>query len=80
MVKHFQDDPNPPPFIKSLAELRHLATREGWCYQHVQACHSACNSDPSTANWINGLTRRSASAPRADSQMVLTCIWTTLLV
>ena len=37
MVKHFQDDPNPPPFIKALAEVRHLATREGWCYQHVQA-------------------------------------------
>ena len=37
VVKHFQDDPNPPPFIKALAEVRHLATREGWCYQHVQA-------------------------------------------
>ena len=37
MVKHFQDDANPPPFIKALAEVRHLATREGWCYQHVQA-------------------------------------------
>lgn len=37
MVKHFQGDPNPPPFIKALAEVRHLAAREGWCYQHVQA-------------------------------------------
>jgi hypothetical protein len=37
VVKHFQDDPNQPPFIKALAEVRHLATREGWCYQHVQA-------------------------------------------
>ena len=37
MVKYLQDDPNPPPFIKALAEVRHLATREGWCYQHVQA-------------------------------------------
>jgi hypothetical protein len=36
-VKHFQDDPNPPPFTKALAEVRHLAAREGWCYQHVQA-------------------------------------------
>jgi hypothetical protein len=36
-VRHFQDDPNPPPFIKALAEVRQLATREGWCYQHVQA-------------------------------------------
>jgi hypothetical protein len=36
VVKHFQDDPSPPPFIKALAEVRQLATREGWCYQHVQ--------------------------------------------
>jgi hypothetical protein len=37
VVKHYQDDPNPPPFIKALAEVRQLATREGWCYQHVQS-------------------------------------------
>jgi hypothetical protein len=37
VVKHFQDDPNPPPFIKALAEVRHLAAREGYGYQHVQA-------------------------------------------
>jgi len=35
--KYFQDDTNPPPWIKSLAEVRRLAAREGWCYQHVQA-------------------------------------------
>jgi hypothetical protein len=26
-----------PPWIKALAEVRHLACREGWCYPHVQA-------------------------------------------
>lgn len=26
-----------PPWNKALAEFRHLATREGWRYQHVQA-------------------------------------------
>jgi hypothetical protein len=26
-----------PPWIKALAEVRHRACREGWCYQHVQA-------------------------------------------
>jgi hypothetical protein len=26
-----------PRWIKALAEVRHLAPREGWCYQHVQA-------------------------------------------
>jgi hypothetical protein len=35
--KYFQDEANPPPWMKALAEVRHLATREGWCYQHVQA-------------------------------------------
>jgi hypothetical protein len=35
--RYFHDDPDPPPFIKALAEVRHLATREGWCYPHVQA-------------------------------------------
>ncbi|MHC2534237.1 hypothetical protein [Bradyrhizobium diazoefficiens] len=25
------------PWIKALAEVRMRATREGWCYQHVQA-------------------------------------------
>jgi hypothetical protein len=28
-----------PPWIKALAEVRHLATREGWRYHHVQADH-----------------------------------------
>jgi len=26
-----------PPWLKALAEARHLATREGYCYAHVQA-------------------------------------------
>jgi hypothetical protein len=26
-----------PPWIKALAEVRRLAPREGWCFQHVQA-------------------------------------------
>lgn len=36
-MKYYGDDPDPPPFIKALADARGLATREGWCYQHVQA-------------------------------------------
>lgn len=36
-MRYYGDDPDPPPFIRALAEARHLATREGWCYQHVQA-------------------------------------------
>jgi hypothetical protein len=36
-LRYFQDEPDPPPWLKALAELRRLAPREGWCYQHVQA-------------------------------------------
>lgn len=36
-MRYFYDEPDPPAFIKALNEARHLATREGWCYQHVQA-------------------------------------------
>jgi hypothetical protein len=35
--KYFQDETNPPPWMKALAEVRQLAAREGWCYPHVQA-------------------------------------------
>lgn len=37
MVKYFSDDSDPPPFIKALAQVRRLAMREGWCFEHVQA-------------------------------------------
>lgn len=35
--KYFQDEANPPPWMKALAEVRQLATREAYCYAHVQA-------------------------------------------
>jgi len=31
------DKADNPPWIRALAEVRRLAPREGWCYQHVQA-------------------------------------------
>ncbi len=31
------DDKASSPWIEALAELRHRATRERYCYQHVQA-------------------------------------------
>ena len=37
MVRYFSDEPELSPFLKALNEARRLATREGWCYQHVQA-------------------------------------------
>jgi hypothetical protein len=37
VVKYFSDSPEQPAFFKALAEVRQLATREGWCFHHVQA-------------------------------------------
>jgi hypothetical protein len=36
-LKWYDDNANNPAWIKALAEVRRLAPREGWCYQHVQA-------------------------------------------
>jgi hypothetical protein len=36
-LKWYDDKADNSPWIKTLAEVRHRATREGWCYQHVQA-------------------------------------------
>jgi hypothetical protein len=36
MVRYFPDGPDFSPFLKTLNEVRSLAHREGWCYQHVQ--------------------------------------------
>jgi hypothetical protein len=33
----YDDAADNPPWIKALADVRHRATREGYCYAHVQA-------------------------------------------
>jgi hypothetical protein len=35
--KWYDENADNPPWVKALAEVRHRATREGWCYPHVQA-------------------------------------------
>jgi hypothetical protein len=35
--RYFSDEPELSPFLKALNDVRARATREGWCYQHVQA-------------------------------------------
>ncbi len=37
MAKWYDDKADHPPWIKALAEVRLMAPREGYCYQHVQA-------------------------------------------
>ena len=36
-LKWYDHNADNPSWIKALAEVRRRATREGWCYQHVQA-------------------------------------------
>jgi hypothetical protein len=36
-LQWFDHNADNPPFLKALAEVRQLAPREGWRYQHVQA-------------------------------------------
>jgi hypothetical protein len=36
-LQWYDDKAENPPWIKALAEVRQRATREGYCYQHVQA-------------------------------------------
>ena len=37
MLQWYDDNNANSPWLKALAEVRIRATREGWCYQHVQA-------------------------------------------
>jgi hypothetical protein len=36
-TKWFDESDDHSDFVKALAEVRRLGTREGWCYHHVQA-------------------------------------------
>jgi hypothetical protein len=36
-LQWYDDKADNTPWIKALAEVRTRASREGWCYQHVQA-------------------------------------------
>jgi len=45
----YDDKADNSPWIKALAEVRLRATREGWCYQHVQAIIVAIDQYAETA-------------------------------
>ena len=36
-LRWFDDERELSPFLKALEDVRRKATREGWCYAHVQA-------------------------------------------
>jgi hypothetical protein len=47
--KWYDEKADNSPWIKALAEVRHRATREAWCYQHVQAITVAIDQYAETA-------------------------------
>jgi len=36
-LRWFDDEKDHTPFLKALEDVRRQASREGWCYKHVQA-------------------------------------------
>jgi hypothetical protein len=49
LLRWYDDSTEHPPWIKALAEVRHLAACEGWCYPHVQAIIVAIDQDAEAA-------------------------------
>jgi hypothetical protein len=45
----YEPDADNLPWIRALAEVRHLAAREGYCYPHVQAIIVAIDQYAETA-------------------------------
>lgn len=37
VARFYIDEPDLSPFLTALNNVRQIATREGWCHQHVQA-------------------------------------------
>jgi hypothetical protein len=48
-VNWYDEKADNPPWIKALAEVRHRATREGYCYHRVQAIIVAVDQYAETA-------------------------------
>ena len=65
-LKWYDDKADNSPWISALAEGRHLATREGYCYQHVQAITVAIDQYAEKA-----LGNRPTFRPRASSTVVV---------
>jgi hypothetical protein len=72
-LRWFDDEADPPPFLKALEQVRRQATREGWRYHHVQAVMVAIDqyAEAATGNreyFLNkphsiGGTRNSGDVP-----------------
>jgi hypothetical protein len=65
---HFQDDPNPPPYIEALAEVRHLATGEGWCSEPTPCLHPALPDEGRGFRWVRqNQTTKERPDPRVSA-------------
>jgi hypothetical protein len=69
-VNWYDHQADNPPFVTALAELRRLATREGWCYQHVQAIIVAIDqyAERATGNreFFSGRPHSIGYSPKSD--------------
>src|ERR1700752_3626852 len=71
--QYFSDEPDPPAWLKALAEVRRMAPRQGYCFLHVQAITVAIDqyAEAATGNrdyfldkpYSIGGTRRSGDVP-----------------
>jgi hypothetical protein len=60
-----------PPWIKALAEVRHLACREGWRYHHVKAIIVAIDqyAESALGNREFFLNRPHSIGPRSQTDI-----------
>jgi hypothetical protein len=67
----YDDNADNPPWIKALAEVRRLAPREGWRYQHVQAIIVAIDqyAEAALGNRDYFLNRPHSIGPRSQTDI-----------
>jgi hypothetical protein len=65
-LQWFDDKADNTPWLKALEEVRRRATREGWCYQHVQAIIVAIDqyAEAATGNRQYFLSKPQSIGPR----------------
>jgi hypothetical protein len=60
-VRYFSDEPELSPFRRALHDVRRLATREGFCDQHVQAITVSIDQYAEAATPVSDLSRTNTS-------------------
>ena len=71
-LKWYDPKDDHPQWIKALAEVRQRATREGWCYHHVQAIIVAIDQYAEAALGNRDFCRRCGFRPSARKTCFLT--------